>query len=34
MDEFYRDLLGMNVVVDERSSGESLDAALNSARAQ
>jgi hypothetical protein len=30
-DEFYRDLLGMNVVLDQRISGESFDAALNSA---
>jgi hypothetical protein len=33
-DEFYRDLLGMNVVLYQRISGESFDAALNSARAQ
>ena len=32
-DDFYRDLLGMNVVLDQRISGESFDAALNSARA-
>jgi hypothetical protein len=33
-DEFYRDLLGMNVVLYQRISGESFNAALNSARAQ
>jgi hypothetical protein len=33
-DEFYRDLSGMNVVLYQRISGESFDAALNSARAQ
>jgi hypothetical protein len=33
-DEFYRDLLRMNVVLYQRISGESFDAALNSAPAQ